>query len=79
MSPKVKVDCINGLIVDDETSIRTFVIKAINHGNVSVTLSGVGLEFQYFAKNPLTKSLIEYTPPLALSPTFSSPILQLEA
>lgn len=46
LSPKVKVDCINGLIVDDETSIRTFVIKAINHGNVSVTLSGVGLEFK---------------------------------
>lgn len=46
LSPKVKVNCYNGFTVDDESSIRTFTIKAINHGNISVTLSGVGLELK---------------------------------
>ena len=46
LSPKVRVNCYNGIIVDNETSIRTFIITVINHGNISVTLSGVGLELK---------------------------------
>lgn len=46
LSPKVKVNCYHGIRVDDKTSIRTFTITAINHGNIAVTLSGVGLELK---------------------------------